>query len=373
MKLAFCIYKYFPYGGLQRDFLRIIEIIAKQGHSIRIYTREWQGERLLPEGCELVVLNCSGISNHSKNKNFYLQVKSQLEKHPVDKIVGFDKMPGLDFYYQGDTCYRADTKDRSLFYKLTPRYRQFCSFEEAVFHKSGNTKILLLSKVLKPVFKHYYQTEEERFYLLPPGIAQSRKYTNHSPNARRNIRKLLGIDDAQFLLLQVGSDFKRKGVDRSLLAMASLSEDLRKRTFLCVIGQDDASRFQHLAKKLGISSHVFFLSGRDDVDQFIAASDLFLHPARSENTGTVILEALVGALPQIVTENCGYSSYVKEADTGIVIPSSCEINFLAQALENALEKPDQLIYWQDRCKNYADSHDLYSLHKKAAEIILTES
>ena len=98
-----------------------------------------------------------------------------------------------------------------------------------------------------------------------------------------------------------------------------------------------------------------------------------MHPARSENTGTVILEALVGALPQIVTENCGYSSYVKEANTGIVMPSSCEMHFFAQALANALKHPDQLIYWQERCKLYADSHDLYSLHTRAAEIIITES
>ena len=372
MKFAFCIYKYFPYGGLQRDFLRIAEIVAKQGHNVRIYTREWQGENLLPDGFELVVLSCSGFSNHSKNKNFYLQIKSHLAQHPVDKVVGFDKMPDLDFYYQGDTCYKADTEKRSFFYKITPRYRQFCSFENAVFHKSGKTKILLLSKALKDVFKSYYQTEEERFYLLPPGIAQSRKYSNHLPEARKKIREFLGIDDNQFLLLQVGSDFKRKGVDRSLLAISLLSEDLRNKTFLCVIGQDNATEFQKLAKKLDIASQVFFLSGRDDVDQFIAASDLFLHPARSENTGTVILEALVGALPQIVTENCGYASYVKEANTGIVIPSVFKLHSFVSALESALKHPDQLIFWKEQCKQYADSHDLYSLHTKAAKIITTE-
>lgn len=372
MKFAFCIYKYFPYGGLQRDFLRIIETVTNRGHDVRVYTREWQGEQLLPERCKLVLLSCTGISNHAKNKNFYLQVKADLSKNPVDKVVGFDKMPGLDFYYQGDTCYRDDTKNRSLLYKLTPRYRQFCAFEDAVFHKSNKTKILLLSKLLKPVFQQYYRTEEKRFYLLPPGIAQNRKYINHSPKARQTVRKFLGIEDNQFLLLQIGSDFKRKGVDRSLLAIASLSEELRKKTYLCVIGQDNPSKFRNLARKHGIFSQVFFLSGRDDVDQFIAASDLFLHPARSENTGTVILEALVGALPQIVTENCGYSPYVKEAGTGIVIPSNFTPQDFVFALERALSNPALLTTWQEKCKHYANSHDLYSLHTKAAEIITNE-
>ena len=34
MQLAFVLYKYFPYGGLQRDFLRIARICQARGHSV---------------------------------------------------------------------------------------------------------------------------------------------------------------------------------------------------------------------------------------------------------------------------------------------------------------------------------------------------
>ncbi len=44
MKLALCLYKYFPYGGLQRDFLRILTECQQRGHAVDVYTSEWQGK-----------------------------------------------------------------------------------------------------------------------------------------------------------------------------------------------------------------------------------------------------------------------------------------------------------------------------------------
>ncbi|WP_255211100.1 hypothetical protein [Methylogaea oryzae] len=38
MKLAFALFKYFPYGGLQRDFIRIAGLCRDRGHEIHVYT-----------------------------------------------------------------------------------------------------------------------------------------------------------------------------------------------------------------------------------------------------------------------------------------------------------------------------------------------
>ena len=46
MKVALCLFKYFPYGGLQRDFLRIAKELKARGHEIRVYVQSWQGESL---------------------------------------------------------------------------------------------------------------------------------------------------------------------------------------------------------------------------------------------------------------------------------------------------------------------------------------
>ena len=45
MRIAFCIYKYFPFGGLQRDFFRVASEVSSRGHYVRVYVREWTGEK----------------------------------------------------------------------------------------------------------------------------------------------------------------------------------------------------------------------------------------------------------------------------------------------------------------------------------------
>ena len=44
MQLAFVLYKYFPFGGLQRDFMRIALECQQRGHQIRVYTLIWEGD-----------------------------------------------------------------------------------------------------------------------------------------------------------------------------------------------------------------------------------------------------------------------------------------------------------------------------------------
>ncbi|MCV4607552.1 glycosyltransferase, partial [Escherichia coli] len=85
-----------------------------------------------------------------------------------------------------------------------------------------------------------------------------RKYNAQIPNSREIYRQKNGITEQQNLLLQVGSDFGRKGVDRSIEALASLPESLRHNTLLFVVGQDKPRKFEVLAEKLGVRSKVHF-------------------------------------------------------------------------------------------------------------------
>ncbi len=45
MKLAFLLFEYFPYGGLQRDMLAIAEAAEARGHQVTVFTRAWHAER----------------------------------------------------------------------------------------------------------------------------------------------------------------------------------------------------------------------------------------------------------------------------------------------------------------------------------------
>ena len=318
MKLAFCLFHYFPYGGLQRDFLRISRECQKRGHEIQVFTMEWVGE--LESMLPVQLIEVKSKQNHTRNMEFAEKVHERCKTENYDLVVGFNKMPHLDIYYAADVCYEAKVQTgKSPFYRLLPRYRTLKALEQAVFAMGKKTEILLLSPKEQTNFHHYYQTEEERFHLLPPGIQKDRMPPQNAMKIRDRLRESFDIPFDHYLLLMVGSGFKTKGLDRTLLAFAALPTALRERCHLFVIGEDNALPFAKLARQLKIHSHLQFLGGRKDVPDFLLAADLLLHPAYHENTGTVLLEAMVAGLPVLTTENCGYAHYVSEATAGIVL------------------------------------------------------
>lgn len=369
MQLAFCLYKFFPFGGMQRDFLRIAQACQARGHAIRVYVLEWQGD--VPEGFEVVHVPVRALLNHHRYRKYTDWVQADLAKRPADRTVGFNKMPGLDVYFAADPCFEEKAQTlRNPFYRLGGRYRHFASYERAVFAPESRTEILLITKAQAPVFTRYYQTPANRFHVMPPGIAADRRRPANADALRAGLRTEFGIQDDELLVLQVGSGFRTKGVDRSLKALAGLPDDLRTRTRLIVIGQDNPKPFQLQATTLGIGNRVVFLSGRSDVPRFLLGADLMLHPAYHEAGGIVLLEALVAGLPLIASRTCGFSHFVEDAKGGLILAEPFDQDACNRALADSLRDVALRERWQRNGLAFADTADLYSLPERAADVIL---
>jgi UDP-glucose:(heptosyl)LPS alpha-1,3-glucosyltransferase len=369
MKFAFCLFNYFPFGGLQRDFLRIARECVRRGHSVDVYTMKWEGER--DASLPVTLISVKGWQNHTKAKNFVKQLQPLLASQPYDWVMGFNKMPGLEVYYAADTCYQAKVhKQRRWLYRWLPRYRQGKAYESAVFARTSQTEIFLIAKQQQAEFQHYYHTQAERFHVLPPGISKDRMRPINADEIRENMRRNLNIASNDFLLLMVGSGFKTKGLDRIIRGIASLPDAIKNRSQLFVIGQDTFKPFQRLAEEIGIKDRIRFLGGQKDVPSFLWAADLLLHPAYNENTGTVLLEALVAGLPVLTTDVCGYAHYIKQAKAGEVLPSPFEQRKFNQKLMEMLLSGD-LKQERKNGLNFAKNADLYSLPERAVDLLET--
>ena len=369
MRLTFSLYKYFPFGGLQRDFMRIALACQARGHAIRVYTLEWNGD--IPSGFEVVCVSVKALSNFRRYEKFVDWVRQDINSRSVDRVIGFNKMPGLDVYFAADPCYEEKARtQRNPIYRLSGRYRHFSSYERAVFSPDSRTEILMISPQQQALFEKHYATPSGRFHLLPPGISPDRRAPGNAAEIRAGFRQEFGLTDDDLLLLQIGSGFKTKGLDRSLKALASLPEGLLARTRLIAIGQDEPSFFQRQASSLGLAESVSILSGRSDIPRFLLGADLLIHPAYNENTGTVLLEALVAGLPVLATAVCGYAHYIADAEGGLVIPDPFEQSQLDSMLVEMLDDKGARVRWQTNALAFAQTADIYSNAERAADLIL---
>lgn len=366
MKLAFVLYKYFPYGGLQRNFLRIAKACHDRGHHITAYALSWQGEK--PAWLDVSISPVKAMTGPRKYRKFAVWLGQQLRQNAVDAVVGFNKMPGLDVYYCADPCYENKARNlRSWWYKYTGRYRHFSRYEKAVFGIGQRPEILMFSDVQQALFQRYYDTEDKRINILPPGINRDRCAPGNADEIRSEFRREFNVSCDDLLLLLIGSGFRTKGLDRSLKALADMGDELKSRTKLFVIGQDDPGEFKLLARRLGVGDRITFFSGRDDVPRFLQGADLLVHPAYAENTGNVLLEAVVAGLPVLVTDVCGYARYVKEADAGEVLASPfSQEAFNTKLVEMLMADKQQ---WRENGIAFSRHADIYNMPLRAADII----
>ena len=369
LHIAFALYRYFPFGGLQRDMLRIAHACVERGVSVKIFCAEWEGE--LPAGIAVERLPVSGFTNHARNRSFAEAVKKYLQREAVDLVVGFNKMPGLDVYYAADTCFKAKLmQERLPQLRFLPRYRQYLRDEKAVFGKDSHTKILAIAQRSVDEYEKYYAGAAQRCTVLPPGINPDRRAGVHALQQREDFRREWRLSENDRLLLSIGSGFRTKGVDRTIRALAALSPAILQRTRLMVIGQDRPDKFLRLAAQLGVEKNIQFLAGRDDIPQFLLGADVLLHPAYRENTGTVLLEAAVAGLPVLTTAVCGYSHYLRDYACGVVVDEPFSQGALNSALENMLQDDAQCAQWRENALRMAETADIYSLFERAADFIV---
>jgi UDP-glucose:(heptosyl)LPS alpha-1,3-glucosyltransferase len=367
MKLAFCLFNYFPFGGLQRDFFHIAEVCRNRGHEIHVFTMKWEGE--MPRDFAISLISAGGLTNHTRCRNFSKKVCDCLKKGGFDLAVGFNKMHCLDVYYAADPCYKARMQERkSILYRTGPRYRTYAALEKAVFERSSHTHILLIAPPEKAKFKAQYGTPDERFHSLPPGITGDRRLSDNAEEIRTTVRNECGVAGDEFMLLMVGSGFATKGLDRSLEAIAALPEKVRYKTKLFVIGKGKTTSFEKKAQTLTIADRLIFLGGRSDVPRFMVGADLLLHPARSENTGTVLIEAMASGLPVLATDICGYAFHVRDAGAGLLAPSPFRQQELNELLHRMITSPERAI-WKRKGIEYVERNDFFSMPEKAADMI----
>lgn len=331
MKIALTIFRYFPYGGLQKDCIRCAKEFLDRGHKVVLFTMETTDTEIKiekgakpetgtghysPSEFEIRVVKVSGFSNHSRAKNFEQNVLAIIARENFDCIVGFNRMAGLDFYFAGDNCLAESLPKRypPWFLRLNPRHRTWLQMEKSVFDERQSSAIaFVISAHQREEYRRRYGTPADRFVLVPPDI-DSRCGNVAEPNAvRERARKKLGLRAGESAVLFVGSDFSRKGAVRAITALASLPENLLGNAKFFAVGDDDAGKLLSAAAELGIGDKIFALGGRDDVPELLLAADCMVHPAADEAGGSVLIEALVSGLPVICTDVCGFADYVRKA------------------------------------------------------------
>src|SRR6185369_5591954 len=291
MRFAFPIVSLFPGGGLQRDCVDITRRLQDLGHEVVLFTSRVSNRDFFSD-LTVRVLPVEARTNHQRQRAFSDAFGKTIARGGYDLIVGFDKIAGLDLLYCSDrSIYPRITKNPLL--RILPRYSEFLSLEETCFAQHRKTRILLLSESQLSEYWKAWLTDPKRLALLPPTILRSRRHPEFRTNSvRQEWRSKLGLSDDDWAWVAIGVQPRTKGADRTIAALRYFPS---ARLMIVGLNKDDnrSREIVRLADKLGVSKQIVWLGHRENIPQLMACADLFVHPARYDTTGTVILEAII--------------------------------------------------------------------------------
>lgn len=152
------------------------------------------------------------------------------------------------------------------------------------------------------------------------------------------VREELGTANGELLILAVGNLYPVKGHDTLVRALARVRgsrPELRWRAAVAGRGEEEA-RLKSLAADLDVGDRIRFLGFRDDIDDLLAACDVFALPSRSEGLPLALLEAMHAGAAVVATDVGGVPEVVTAGREALLVPPDRD-EALASALIRVLE------------------------------------
>lgn len=116
---------------------------------------------------------------------------------------------------------------------------------------------------------------------------------------RQTVRKKLGIPLNSIVLLCVAEMSKRKHQD-FLINVISKSVKPEMKIHLLLAGEGKfEDQYKELAEKNGLLSDINFLGFREDIEELMGASDIYVSSSRQEGLPVSIMEAMAAGLPVV--------------------------------------------------------------------------
>lgn len=176
----------------------------------------------------------------------------------------------------------------------------------------------------------------DRIWLVPSGVDPA-KFTYQTD--RCATRRELGIAHDEFLVCNVGALTDHKD-HATLIGAARIAVAEAPRLRFIVLGEGElrASLEAQIARA-GLGQQFRLLGFRDNVERYLAASDLFALSSHMEGLCTSLLDAMLLGLPIVATRAGGVPDIVIAGETGLLVePRQSEA--LARAIVRVMQDGD---------------------------------
>jgi glycosyltransferase involved in cell wall biosynthesis len=182
--------------------------------------------------------------------------------------------------------------------------------------------------------------DKTRSVVLRNGIKIPRLPTSLE---RASFRRKYGMIEGYRVFINVGRLDKQKGLDVLIKAWSSANIDYEKNCLWIIGGTTEgtlaksskeySSYLHKLVEELGVKESVRFIGWKDNVHDYLAVADCYVHAALWEGPALplAVMEGMAYSLPTILTDCSGHPEAFVNGEHGFVVEKN-NINTLSEAI-----------------------------------------
>lgn len=187
------------------------------------------------------------------------------------------------------------------------------------FGARGNTiHFCPVSRGTAHELKRHFPLRDADITVIPNGVDLDRFHPRHRDGRGAELRRQLDLATGKPVLLFVGGEWRRKGLQHAIEALPHLRADgPLNDAVLLVVGRDAAAdEFSRLANTLGVSDRVLFAGFSDRPEDYFAVADAFVFPTYYEAYSLATLEAAAAGLPVVAARVNGTDELIRTDTNG---------------------------------------------------------
>lgn len=331
LHIALLVKHFHLLGGSERYAYEICRRMVARGHSLDLFA--WEADRDLLHGITFhQVRDPFPFSSAGRLFLYARQVAKILPSMRHDIIHSHEKGFYQDIFTQHSFTYKEGMRKYSWLRRFDQIYLSLRSQIYLWLEKKQMQSLWLVpvsTAIQEDISRNY--ARKDNLCVISPGVDIDHFSPAWVAENRDIQRRAANIAEDEFVVLFVGSEFKRKGLDHLIPA-------IKYKMQLLVVGRGNhLPYYQKLAASHGVNRQVHFIGLCQDVRNYYAMADVVVLPSLSEAFGMSILEAMACGLPIIVTANSGVAELVVDGKNGFLLR---EFPQLSEVMHYLRSSPD---------------------------------
>jgi len=349
MNLAFCYENVDPArGGCETYISDFIRRLASDGHEVHLYASRWN-ERCLPASLKYHTIHRPRAPRFLRPWLFGRACRRAMAGQCHDVSIGFDKTWGQDVLYPQGGIYAASVeanlaKHGTAWMRQSARMvksvdlavQSYLALERRQYQHSRPMALIVNSDMVRLHAGRHLQIDQNIVHVVHAAVHPDRFGDVDRTVLRSQIRNRWQVEDSTCVGLFVAMNYRLKGLEPLLRSLQLIAREAPFR--LVVVGNPNYSRYQHLARRLGVDDRVIFHGFCGDSRSVYFASDFLVHPTFYDPCSLVVLEALACGLPVITSKFNGASELLHPPHGGLVVDNPHNFAQLTAAITRMLDR-----------------------------------